>query len=71
MTTQLTKNEQAKADAREAKAELKAESKLETKAGPRLVKMKRLYPQHPGGPLTADVHPEEVANYAKHGWLKE
>jgi hypothetical protein len=35
------------------------------------VKMRRSHPQHPGGPLTADVHPDEVANYSQHGWLKE
>lgn len=38
---------------------------------PRLIRMKRKHPQHPGGPLTADVHPEEVENYAQAGWMQE
>ena len=32
------------------------------------VRMVRDAPQHKGGPLTADVHPDEVDNYAKRGW---
>ncbi len=37
----------------------------------KLIKMKRKYPQHPGGPLTAEVHPDEVENYAQAGWMQE
>jgi len=33
--------------------------------------MKRKHPQHPGGPLTADVHPDEVENFAQAGWMQE
>ncbi len=33
-----------------------------------LVAMTREEPQFPGGPTTAEVHPEEVANYAAGGW---
>ena len=36
---------------------------------PNLVKMYRLEPSKPNGPLTADVHPDEVENYASYGWL--
>ncbi len=32
------------------------------------VAMRRAEPQFAGGPLTADVHPEEVANYTAAGW---
>ena len=35
------------------------------------VKMKRKYPQHQGGPVTADVHPDEVENYSDAGWLHD
>jgi hypothetical protein len=37
----------------------------------KMVKMKRAHPQHPGGPTTADVHPEEVENYSQGGWVSE
>lgn len=30
--------------------------------------MTRAEPIHPGGPVTADVHPDEVANYQAGGW---
>lgn len=33
-----------------------------------LVKMIREEPQRSGGPLTADVHPDEVVNYQRGGW---
>ncbi|HKX32092.1 MAG TPA: hypothetical protein VJ302_30680 [Blastocatellia bacterium] len=36
-----------------------------------LVKMVRPQPQFPGGPITADVHPDEVANYLAGGWSVE
>lgn len=32
------------------------------------VQMVRDEPQFPNGPVTADVHPDEVANWAVHGW---
>ena len=32
------------------------------------VKMVRATPQFPGGPVEADVHPDEVTNYASGGW---
>lgn len=35
---------------------------------PKHVKMKRHAPQHPDGPTTADVHPDEVVNYEQAGW---
>lgn len=33
------------------------------------VSMIRDEPDHPGGPTTADVHPDEVANYEAGGWI--
>ncbi|MGH9769320.1 MAG: hypothetical protein ACREAB_17990 [Blastocatellia bacterium] len=33
-----------------------------------LVKMTRAIPAIPDGPSTADVHPDEVENWRKHGW---
>ncbi len=35
------------------------------------VKMRRKHPQHPGGPLTATVHPAEVRNFQEAGWYEE
>ena len=35
---------------------------------PKLVKMFRDSPLFPGGPITADVHPAEVAGWASFGW---
>jgi hypothetical protein len=32
------------------------------------VRMWREFPNVPGGPLTADVHPAEVAHMQDHGW---
>lgn len=32
------------------------------------VKMVRSAPQFPGGPTEADVHPDEVTDYATGGW---
>lgn len=40
----------------------------EEAAGPSLVKMVLHAPAFPGGPTEADVHPDEVANYALGGW---
>lgn len=34
----------------------------------KLVKMCRGNPVHPGGPTTADVHPDEVENWKSGGW---
>ncbi len=36
----------------------------------KLVPMKRDPEQHPGGPHEADVHPDEVENYAAAGWVE-
>lgn len=36
---------------------------------PKLVKMRRDFPQIPNGPTTADVHPDEVANFAECDWV--
>jgi len=33
-----------------------------------LVKMVRDAPEHPGAPVTADIHPKEVDNLKKFGW---
>ncbi len=33
-----------------------------------LIKMERDTPTHPGGPVTADVHPDEVEGMKKHDW---
>lgn len=35
------------------------------------VKMRRDEPVYPGGPVTADVHPDEVDNWLKAGWIVE
>lgn len=35
------------------------------------VKMRRDEPVYPGGPVTADVHPDEVDNWRKAGWIVE
>ncbi|MGA9771639.1 MAG: hypothetical protein WBV94_21590 [Blastocatellia bacterium] len=39
-----------------------AKEKVET------VRMTRSNPAHPGGPVEADVHPDEITNYAAGGW---
>lgn len=41
------------------------ELKIET------VKMVREVPDFPGGPVTADVHPDEVEGFNAAGWVKE
>lgn len=41
------------------------EPKVET------VKMVREVPAFPGGPVTADVHPDEVEGFSAAGWVKE
>jgi len=33
-----------------------------------LIKMRREQPQHEGGPVTADVHPDEVGDYQNADW---
>jgi len=35
-----------------------------------LVSLHRDEPQHEGGPLDADVHPEEIDNYLAAGWVR-
>lgn len=34
------------------------------------IPMERDAPTHAGGPVTADVHPEEVAHWEARGWRK-
>lgn len=34
------------------------------------IPMVRDEPAYPGGPTSADVHPDEVANWAAHGWQR-
>ena len=34
-----------------------------------IVKMAREAPMVPGGPVTADVHPDEVEAWKLHGWV--
>lgn len=34
-----------------------------------LVKMIRVTPEYPGGPMSADIHPKEVDNLKKFGWI--
>lgn len=62
----------AKADAEaKAKAEQEAKEKGDAEAkASKTVKMVRDEPAFKGGPVKADVHPDEVANMAKHGWVK-
>lgn len=36
----------------------------------KIVKMERSAEDANGGPLTADVHPNEVSNYEKAGWKR-
>lgn len=57
---------QARADA-EAKAKADADAAAAAKV-PKLIKMNRSEPVHPGGPVTADVHPDEVENWYAGGW---
>lgn len=35
------------------------------------VPMQRDEPPHPGGPVTADVHPDEVENWRSAGWREQ
>lgn len=48
-------------------AEIVAKSKEEA-ATVKLVKMYRDTPMHPGGPTTAEVHPDEVGLWAVQDW---
>ena len=50
-----------------ADPEIKPESTAETAT----VHMVRDVPTHPGGPMMADVHPDEVEAWAKMGWREE
>lgn len=36
-----------------------------------LIRMRRDAPMHPGGPVTADVHPAEVENWLACGWRED
>lgn len=54
----------------EAKAAEEARLAAEAAKGPKLVAMIRDEPKRPGGPTTADVHPDEVAHMLGHGWRK-
>lgn len=36
----------------------------------KLVKMRRIEPVHPDGPITANVHPDEVDNWIAGGWRR-
>jgi hypothetical protein len=56
--------------ASDAKADAKVDAPAK-EAKPKHVKMKRKTPQHPGGPTTATVHPDEVANFTEDGWREE
>ncbi|HEY0684759.1 MAG TPA: hypothetical protein VGD45_20650 [Steroidobacter sp.] len=66
------------ADEAEAKAKAEAAAKAQADADaaaaaakePKLVKMKRSEPVHAGGPVTADVHPDEVDNWIAGGWRR-
>ncbi len=40
-----------------------------TDPGVTFVRMVLEEPAFPGGPTTADVHPSEVVNYARGGWI--
>jgi hypothetical protein len=60
------------ADTKAADQKPAADTKVDAKeAKPKHVKMKRKTPQHPGGPTTATVHPDEVANFTEDGWREE
>ena len=48
----------------------KTEEEAKGKANIKTVKMTRLEEDAQGGPITADVHPDEVGNYEKAGWRK-
>jgi hypothetical protein len=48
----------------------KDDIKVAVQAKPALVKMIRAQPAHPGGPVTADVHADEVKSYEGGGWHK-
>jgi len=49
-------------------AEKKKAVEVEEAATVETVKMVRSAPRYPGGPTEADVHPNEVADYATGGW---
>lgn len=51
------------------KQDQESQESQESKAG--LVRMVRDAPQHPGGPVTADVHPDEVPSYSAADWRAE
>jgi hypothetical protein len=36
-----------------------------------LIRMRRSEPAHAGGPVKADVHPDEVAGFLGAGWARE
>lgn len=50
-----------------ADPEIKAEPAAETVT----LRMVRDVPAHPGGPVVADVHPDEVNAWSEQGWREE
>lgn len=65
----LTKEERAEREA--AKLAADAEQPNPAPQETQLLIMVREVPEFPGGPLSADVHPDEVDNWRALGWQME
>lgn len=66
--TMPKKDTQADQAAAEATPPAAGDAKQEPAPGVELVHMVRDTPQFKDGPVTADVHPDEVADYSAHDW---
>jgi plasmid stabilization system protein ParE len=69
----LTKEQRAQRDAEKLAAQIGAEQTPAQQEQPaiELVVMVRDAPEFPGGPLSADVHPDEVDNWLALDWRLE
>ena len=73
----LTKEQRAQREAEKLAAQndtkhaLDQQEQQQEQHGPELVVMVRDAPEFPGGPLSADVHPDEVDNWLALDWRRE
>ena len=69
----LTKEQRAQREAEKlaAQNDTKHAPAQQEQHGPELVAMVRDTPEFPGGPLSAEVHPEEVDNWLALDWRLE
>ncbi|ENU1224669.1 hypothetical protein ACFGU3_004561 [Enterobacter hormaechei] len=69
----LTKEQRAQRDAEKLAAQQTADNNpaQQEQQGIKLVVMVRDTPEFPGGPLRADVHPDEVNNWLALDWRLE